>query len=90
MSVTVVSWYSSIDQVKCKFFIGIPEGEVLALKCSKTQIPRIHLKPTGKALTENLGHYKPETMLEPNKAFIPAKTIFSGSFWFSRKIAFVQ
>ena len=77
MSVTVVSWYSSFDQIECQFSIGIPKGQVLALKCSKTQIPKIRLKPPwpGKVLTVNLGHYKVETMLGQNEAFIPAKRI---------------
>ena len=87
---TVVSWYSSIDQVECKFSIGIPNSKVLALKCSKTQIPKIHMKPIGKVLTVNLGQYKLETMLELNKAFIPAKIIFSSCSWFPWKIGFVQ
>ena len=72
---TVVSWYNSFDQVECQFFIGIPEGKVRVLKCSKIQIPKIHLGPLGKDLTVNLGHYKLEIMPEQNKAFIPAKII---------------
>ena len=87
---TAVSWYSSIDQVECKFSIRISKGKVLALKCSKTQIPKIHSKPPGKVLTVNIGHNKLETMLELNKAFIPTKGIFCSSSRFSRKIAFVQ
>ena len=73
---TVVFWYNSFDQVECQFSIGIPKGKVLSLKCLKTQIPKIHLKPPGKVLTVNLGHYTLETMLEHNKAFILTKSIF--------------
>ena len=73
---TAVSWYSSSHQVECKFSIGIPKGKVFALKCSKIQIPKIHLIRPGNVLTVNSGHYKLETMLEPNKAFILAKIIF--------------
>ena len=40
----------------------------------------------GKVLTVNLGHYKLETILEQNKAFIPAKRLFASSSWYSRKI----
>ena len=89
---TVVSWYSSFDQVECQFSIGILKGKVLALKCSKTRICKTHLKLPGKVLTdsERIGHYKLETMLEQNKTFILARRIFSGSSWFSKKIAFVQ
>ena len=85
---TFVSSYSSIDQIECKFSIGIPKGKVLALKRYETQIPK--MKPRGKVLTGNLGHYKLEIMLEPNKAFIRAKRFVSSSSWFSRKIALVQ
>ena len=40
---TVVSWYSSFDQIECQCSIfGIPKGNGLALKWYKTQIPKIH------------------------------------------------
>ena len=59
-------------------------------QCSKTQDSQNTIETPGRVLTVILAHYKLEAMLELNKAFIPAKRIFSGSFLFSRKIAFVQ
>ena len=76
MLMTVVAWYSSFSKVDRQFSIGIPKGELLALKCSKTQIHEIYLKLPRKVLTVNLGHYKLETMSEQYKALISAKRIF--------------